>query len=118
MVYRDVHHLCPRCGVALENTAAMGNRFMRCEQCRGAFVDPSTMSRMFNDMGGAAPITYPADVVRTLSCPSCSEPMTRFRISSLDGWVEIDTCQQHGMWFDTRELQLTLEAVGLAALER
>jgi Zn-finger nucleic acid-binding protein len=116
MVFRDRHWLCPRCGVPLESVRALGNRFQRCPTCRGAFVDPSTLARMIQDMGGATPPSEPIAGERPLGCPACSQPMSRSALSTPDGAIHLDTCATHGMWFDTRELQLTLEAVGLAAL--
>jgi Zn-finger nucleic acid-binding protein len=117
MVYRESNWLCPRCGTALEDLDAMGNRFLTCAQCRGAFVDPSTLARMFAEMGGATPQATPIDAARALPCPGCAQPMARARLTHAEGAVEVDTCGKDGMWFDTRELEQTLEAVGLAALE-
>jgi Zn-finger nucleic acid-binding protein len=123
MVYRDQHWQCPRCGLALESTTAGVNKFMRCTQCRGAFVDPHTLERMFRAMEGASPPIATITAPRPLPCPSCTEPMTRTpmtrtRLHAEGRTAELDTCAEHGIWFDTAELQAVLEAVGLAGLQQ
>jgi Zn-finger nucleic acid-binding protein len=116
MVYRDLHWRCPRDGAALEETHALGHAFRRCPGCRGAFVDVVTFTHMLEAMGGLMPLPERLDVARPLGCPACAAPLARQHVATPDGPVELDTCAQHGLWFDANELQRVLEAAGLAGL--
>jgi Zn-finger nucleic acid-binding protein len=116
MVFRDTHWPCPRCGTALEGHDASHYRLMRCQGCRGAFVDPPTMARMVQDIEGATVDAMRVPVERALACPYCRQAMARSGIRTEDGMIEVDACAAHGQWFDARELQVALETVGLAGL--
>ena len=116
MVYRDTRWICPRDGMALDSLRLGTHAFMRCPQCRGAFLEVHVLGAMLLEMGAVdkvAASTMPAPP-RPLRCPSCGEPLVRSNLEP----AEIDTCPQHGVWFDRGELEAVLERVGLDALMR
>ena len=43
-----------------------------------------------------------------LECPRCNEPMIAIEYEN----VEVDCCEDHGVWLDTGELELLLEISG------
>jgi len=118
MVYRDKHWLCPRDGAGLEGVHIGVYAFMRCPDCRGAFLQPIVLDAMCAAMGGLRPSTQPIEAARPLRCPSpsCSEPLRREKVPLSLGVAEIDGCVRHGVWFDRGALESVLERVGLDAL--
>jgi len=121
MVYRDVQWSCPRDGAGLESTRVGAYTFMRCPQCRGAFLESAVLNAMVNAMGGEPPEPAPVMAARPLRCPACQEPLERGIVPAAPGLaerIEIDACAQHGVWFDRGELESVLEKAGLDALAR
>jgi Zn-finger nucleic acid-binding protein len=116
MVYRDTRWNCPRDGHSLEALRVGTHSFMRCAQCRGAFLEPHVLAAMLVEMGAEHQIAARPlpDLPRPLRCPSCTEPLARSQLAG----IEIDACAQHGIWFDRGELEAVLEWAGLAALAR
>jgi Zn-finger nucleic acid-binding protein len=117
MVYRDVRWICPRDGAGLVVTRVGAHSFMRCPDCRGAFLEAAVVVAMLRAMGAQGQLApRPVTTDRPLRCPSCQEPLARGAVPSAPGSVEIDACAQHGVWFDRGELQSVLERAGLDAL--
>jgi Zn-finger nucleic acid-binding protein len=57
-----------------------------------------------------------AEVAR--ACPRCSAGMIRRQIQGIDDRevaIDIDVCEEHGIWFDHGEFEAVLEAVMAAA---
>lgn len=53
--------------------------------------------------------TPPRDAQRALGCPHCAEPMKR----ELYKEVEMDWCEEHGVWLDNGELEAILNNLRL-----
>lgn len=50
--------------------------------------------------------TLRPDLRPNIACPECAKPMTRTAITGTQ--TTIDTCAEHGTWFDSRELPLVV----------
>jgi len=104
MAYRDEHERCPRCGIELVD-AVIG---VACSQCRGLWIQPSSVFEMANNMRmPPEPVELPFTVDgnrEQLRCPTCRDGM---RLISLYQ-VQIDICDKHGIWFDANELAAVL----------
>lgn len=113
MVFRDNHIHCPRCGTALgEVRTPVGHRFMQCHNCTGQWVELMILREMFHKLkpGRPAPsLLNRRDSDAQLLCPSCSKPMHKRTMARLD----LDQCEQHGVWFDGNELENTLYTYAL-----
>ncbi len=44
-----------------------------------------------------------------INCPICQQPMTKFQAP---GNVEIDSCNAHGVWLDSNELEMVVRQAG------
>lgn len=93
-----------------------------CVSCGGAFVACAavdTVRRAFDDHAqsmaalAAEHATKPnvAGGGARMPCPSCAREMTRFLV----GPVEVDTCLEHGSWYDRGELVSVRDALRAGA---
>lgn len=55
--------------------------------------------------------------VKYLNCPVCQKVMNRQQFGRMSG-VIVDTCKQHGVWFDGGELHAVVQFVTRGGLER
>jgi Zn-finger nucleic acid-binding protein len=110
---RDEFPTCPSCTYKLD---PVGPR-LRCGGCEGLFVPHGHLAEMFEL---AAPDTMlppavrPARRAEQRPCPRCKVPMAP---STLEG-IEVDACDDHGVWFDFNELAWVLEMIGLDYSQR
>lgn len=112
MAYRDSFEQCPRCSAALVDSGAV----RACQKCQGQWVPEPILSEMIMTMlpgeESAFGMLLRAVIDRggeRLSCPTCSEPLEPATIHG----VTLDRCaRQHGVWFDSAELQASLRAIG------
>jgi Zn-finger nucleic acid-binding protein len=117
---------CPRCTEQLEAFAAENHKLYDCGCCGGQFVEHELLARLLERRelyGSTLPrrLVKPQnplnDPVVYLRCPSCKEHMNRKNFGGSSG-VVIDTCANHGIWFDTGELPRVLAFVEQGGLER
>ena len=87
-----------------------------CLACGGAFLAAAavdTVARAFDEHAqsmaslAAQQGSKRVDAARTATCPMCSTAMARFRV----GPVEVDTCFEHGSWYDRGELAAVRQAL-------
>jgi Zn-finger nucleic acid-binding protein len=114
MVYRELRWLCPRDGARLEAEQIGKTRFMRCVQCRGVLVELGDLVAMCDEMGGYLPEREVVTGGPPMPCPVCAVALAKSRF----GRIEVDSCRDHGVWFDRNELAWLLESIGLEALRR
>jgi hypothetical protein len=103
---------CPRCTQALIDVRGVGV----CKSCGGAFL-PSTLAERveraldpdMQDIGtdAASLGSRRVNVAVAATCPSCAATMRRYKV----GAVEIDSCADHGSWYDRGELALVKAAI-------
>jgi Zn-finger nucleic acid-binding protein len=114
VTFRDERPRCPACpderalvpqselraGLAFGNTTRLV-----CEQCRGVLVPASEVEAMIAELQ-LDTFTLPAGKPGTRTCPRCTATMSVLALFE----IEVDRCEQHGVWFDGKELAMVLES--------
>lgn len=116
---------CPRgCGT-MKRVTLGGVPMDECPACNGLWLDPATFDQLcaqkeqtlatqLTEGAGiaAAPAAAPhaIETVRYVPCPVCGKLMNRTNFAHSSG-VIIDTCANHGVWFDADELRRVVEFV-------
>jgi Zn-finger nucleic acid-binding protein len=117
---------CPRCGTAL-HAARVGDADVHdCAACGGIWLDADTFHAVTADrerqsavLAFAPPLDRAqnaAETVRYAPCPRCRGMMNRLNFARVSG-VVVDTCRQHGTWFDRDELRRIVEFIQGGGLE-
>ncbi|MBK7582185.1 MAG: zf-TFIIB domain-containing protein [Myxococcales bacterium] len=113
--------VCPRCGLALSAAHSGAAALHGCRSCGGVWLDGATAARLTQALdgatytlleAGAGQATAPVDPARAIVCPECRAPLTRWTVQSAG--VEVDTCGNHGTWFDRHELQRIAQSTAIA----
>jgi Zn-finger nucleic acid-binding protein len=111
---------CPACRGDLEERELDGVVVTACKLCAGHFVMHDAMLALAEKhaakrSGSHSPYA-PRERTpeRTLRCPTCDRAMTRSFFAH-GCPVLVDVCVEHGTWFDARELEMCLSAVGAGA---
>jgi Zn-finger nucleic acid-binding protein len=119
---------CPRgCGT-LRRLSLGGVELEECERCSGAWLKPAIFQRLCAEEErrsaylGAESAAHEAphaavQTVRYVPCPDCSKLMNRVNFGKRSG-VVLDSCAQHGTWFDADELRRVVEFVRDGGLDR
>jgi len=99
---------CPRCGGVLVLEKHGGKPILRCNECRGIWIDSSTLSQIVEERkldfpdGNVNESTIEKGEIR---CPVCGKMMQRVNYSYSTGII-IDRCTDgHGVWLDAGELK-------------
>src|SRR4051812_18003244 len=110
---------CPRCNVELDSHQATRVLLHGCPTCGGVWLDGEASRRVVEAIDptvvGAADEEsrrarqLQVDVSRAAPCPVCAQPLRRMPIEQAQ--VDVDACEQHGVWFDRDELQRVIRAV-------
>ena len=109
---------CPRCRIALVAIPVAGMTIHGCPHCSGAFLGSACARILLERLPHEAIATaWRADAgarvaVNTalaVGCPFCQRPMQRTRAAAAG--VEVDTCAQHGTWYDRNEIVGIAEAL-------
>ncbi|NWG13265.1 MAG: zf-TFIIB domain-containing protein [Acidobacteria bacterium] len=108
---------CPRCNKPFEARTLGKHRLQQCPGCGGLWVDLHAVERICADHEDreavlampAAKNSAPAESPRLpkgrvyVPCPVCRKLMNRRSFTGGSG-VVVDSCKQHGIWFDRGEL--------------
>ncbi len=106
---------CPRCFDTLVRKRIQDTTLHGCERCGGVFLDHAAVEQLSRtphpdfeaDVTAAlGPFTLRPDLRPNIGCPECAKPMTRTAITGTK--TTVDTCSEHGTWFDARELPLVV----------
>ncbi len=102
---------CPRCADGLREVRASGAILRGCDRCGGIWLDKATVARLErardDEIATAARRLVGVVMVRPdrsalASCPECGATMKRREIA---GTIHLlDSCPEHGTWFDGFEL--------------
>lgn len=120
----DLH--CPGCSEKLMNTPVGGLDLLQCPRCAGIWLAKARFEALAKAREGrnlALPGTEvpaaPAKVeaVRYRKCPVCTQVMNRVNYARISG-VILDSCREHGLWFDRDELRRVLAFVDAGGLEK
>lgn len=123
---------CPRCETpTLVVRPVEGGRIVECTTCNGIWLDEGFFDRIVEERDERAmgaftnrrtgperePVNPDAKAVRYLACPVCGERMHRRNFGRSSG-VVIDSCRDHGYWFDAFELERIFHFVKEGGLDR
>lgn len=116
---------CPRCGVHLDILRIGEVALAGCRRCEGIWADIDTFETVCADREKQSAVlkrfkeihvTPRAEKVRYMPCPSCGVLMNRNNFAKVSG-VIIDTCREHGVWFDAEELPRIVEFIRQGGME-
>ncbi len=116
---------CPRCDAGLGAISAAGLVLGQCERCDGIWIDRPTFERVCAEQEKQAavlavipPRTHPpVTEIKYVPCPNCGSLMNRSNFARSSG-VIVDTCREHGVWFDADELPKIVEFVRNGGIDR
>lgn len=125
---------CPACGKGARLTKRqMSDRaVMECNRCAGLWIATDAFAKMVSNASQEAlgvdwrtrpPQRAPLRDVAMQDgrlyrkCPSCGKLMNRRNYGRQSG-VIVDSCKQHGIWFDANELQQVLDWVRAGGLAK
>ena len=98
------HLPCPTCTKEL----VLRGRLWACDD-HGVFVEHAALAEMMSEMMHDRPWNGPeSGTPANRACPACAAAMTENLLET----VTVDTCAQHGIWFDPGELETSLEHAG------
>ncbi|HNX69161.1 MAG TPA: zf-TFIIB domain-containing protein [Candidatus Omnitrophota bacterium] len=119
---------CPKCRKKLMTAVNDGNEVDFCPGCKGVWIDHFEEKRVLE----IKPDVFSMDELRRLRkyyvllgkvepvryvpCPVCQNLMNRKIWGSYSG-VVVDTCSDHGVWYDEGELQKVKEYIQLGGIE-
>ncbi len=117
--------LCPRCEVPMRAVNLSDFSVAQCDECSGVFVPHETFEMMqetrdaviFSSQGIVRATIDPGEQVRYVRCPVCLKMMNRTNFARISG-VIIDTCRDHGVWFDSGEVEKTMEFIAKGGLQK
>lgn len=110
---------CPRCRDPLQGQPMAGSPVASCASCGGLWLDHATFGRVRDEHARVAeglPPRTPGQAVSGavpepyLRCPACEKFMNRSNFARMSG-VLLDSCRDHGLWFDANELQQVLDFI-------
>lgn len=133
-------HPCPACGSARTlDSRTLGDPpvgILECRACAGLWIGAETFVVLTERMKGEAakqvadPPSAPQEKEKKAkaaiarqqgplyrSCPVCRKMMARRNYARRSG-VIVDTCHEHGMWFDSGELHALLQWIRRGGLEK
>ena len=119
---------CPECRLSLAASAVGGLSLEQCHRCGGLWLDLKLFERIAADREsrgqvlGALPGDSPKGqvfetAVRYRPCPVCARFMNRTNYAKISG-VVLDTCKEHGLWFDRDELRRVLAFIESGGLDK
>ncbi len=103
---------CPRCKVKMQLIEVDEIKLSECERCEGIWSDVDTFEAICASRENQSAILKKLDEilhhpkferVQYVPCPNCKQLMNRSNFARVSGIV-IDTCKEHGVWFDAEEL--------------
>lgn len=116
---------CPRCKVRMQLIEVDEIRLSECERCEGIWADVETFEAICASRENQSAILKKLDEilhhpkyekVQYVPCPQCKHLMNRNNFAKVSG-VVIDTCKEHGVWFDAEELPRIIEFIRKGGME-
>lgn len=117
--------VCPRCETAMQASKIGEFSVVSCPQCTGFFV-PSEIFEMMQDNSKRVIFSNSGlhrdaldlkSEVRYVRCPVCRKMMNRVNFARISG-VIVDSCREHGIWFDPGELEKIMEFIAQGGLQK
>ncbi len=116
---------CPRCKVKLKLIEIEEIQLSECERCEGIWADIETFEIICANRENQSAVLKKFDEilhhpklqkVQYVPCPTCQRLMNRNNFAKISG-VIIDTCKEHGVWFDADELPTIIEFIRKGGME-
>lgn len=117
---------CPRCRKPLGVLQIGETSVEECQKCGGLWANVETFQNICADrekqsavlgfMGKRELNAEPLAKISYVPCPNCKQLMNRSNFARASG-VIIDTCEQHGAWFDAEELPKIIEFIQKGGME-
>lgn len=116
---------CPQCRVKLKLIEIDEIKLSECEKCEGIWTDIETFETICANRENQSAVLKKFDEilhhpklqkVRYVPCPICKDLMNRNNFAKVSG-VIIDSCKNHGVWFDAEELPKIIEFIRKGGLE-
>lgn len=119
---------CPECKKALVKASVGGVDLSQCHRCGGVWLSRDLFERVAADreergtvlgalQGDQAKGVSTLETVHYRHCPECGRMMNRTNYGRISG-VILDTCKDHGLWFDKDELRRVLEFIQKGGLDK
>jgi Zn-finger nucleic acid-binding protein len=111
MIFRSTDGQCPRCLEPLLEPRQVRRADGECPRCCGVLVGLEKVRAMYREVAVACGRNvYMPDLMEheygdpARPCPVCNDRMMRVWFDSLP----LDACPEHGVWFDSGELDILL----------
>lgn len=117
---------CPRCKRKLSVFLVEDLSICECEKCEGAWLDIETFEEVCANQEKQSAVLKKFDEILThkkpvqikyVPCPECKTLMNRNNFARVSG-VIIDSCKEHGIWFDADELPKIIEFIRKGGMDR
>jgi len=97
----------------------------QCDDCKGVFAPNETFEMMqetrdaviFSLQGVARVTVEPEKQIQYVRCPVCLKMMNRTNFARISG-VIIDSCRDHGIWFDPGEVERIMDFIAKGGLQK
>lgn len=118
---------CPRCKIPLQLLEIDTVSIRECNKCGGFWSNVATFEELCANSekqssvlgfiaGDAHPNAHP-QAISYVPCPDCSQLMNRSNFARSSGII-IDTCRDHGIWFDADELPKIISFIRGGGMDR
>ena len=119
---------CPECKQPLVKASVGRIDLSQCHRCGGVWLSRDLFERVAADReergtvlgalpGDQAKGVIESEIIHYRPCPECSRMMNRTNYGRISG-VILDTCKDHGLWFDKDELRRVLEFIQKGGLDK
>ncbi len=101
--------------MSLQQDQRAGVGFYRCPRCKAVWIGHAEFWSLYRDAQPTSEVqALAAGEPSERQCLQCDSMMLEARFDML----QLDQCESHGIWCDTRELERALEGVGRRGLVR
>lgn len=116
---------CPRCKIKLKLIEIEEIKLVECERCEGIWSDIETFEIICANRENQSAVLKKFDEIlhhpkiqpiKYVPCPNCKNLMNRNNFAKISGII-IDSCKEHGVWFDADELPKIIEFIRKGGME-
>ncbi len=117
---------CPRCKKKMALLEVANLSICECEKCEGVWLDVETFEEICSNQEKQAAVLKKFDEILShkkpipvhyVPCPECKDLMNRSNFARISGII-IDSCKQHGIWFDADELPKIVEFIRKGGMDK
>lgn len=116
---------CPGCRIKLVVASLGGHKMHQCERCGGLWLATDGFEKLASAREKchlALPVAKAGSPATTKAaityrpCPVCKRLMNRYNYARISGII-LDSCRDHGLWFDSDELRQCLVFIEKGGLD-